>query len=159
MPGGLDMMENLPKVSILEENKAKLFFHVNQMLRNWAYNNSTPPVRRMIEATPLVITSMQILTTLLEMTGRVPGLSGAMRKALTEAHGKPEPLQDIKSYDTGYLKVDVVGDSSLIFHVAENTPVASLDGKKVVNPPVGNSLLKVSIDWLRTTSRCTAWLT
>ena len=130
----LDMMRNLTKIPILEENKAKLMFHVNQMLRNLAYNNSTPPVRRMIEATPLVTVSMQILITLLEMTGRVPSLSRAMRKALTDAHGKPEPLQDIKSYNTGYLKIDIVGDSSLIFHVAENTPGASMSGKKGLKP-------------------------
>ena len=63
---------------------ATLIFHVNQMLRNLAYNNSTPSVRRMIEATPLVTVSMQLLATLLEMTGRVPSLSGAIRKALTD---------------------------------------------------------------------------
>ncbi len=77
----------------MEQNKAKLMLHVNQMLRNMAYNNSTPSVRRMVEATPLVTVSMQMLITMLEMTGRVPSLSGAMRKALTGAHGKPEPLK------------------------------------------------------------------
>jgi hypothetical protein len=131
----LDMMKNLrQKVPILEENKAKLMFHVNQMLRNLAYNNSTPSVRRMIEATPLVTVSMQLLVTLLEMTGRVPSLSGAIRKALTDAHGKPEPLRNIKSFDTGYLKIDIVGDSTLIFHLAENTPGASVCGKKITKP-------------------------
>ena len=85
----------------------------------------------MIEATPLVTVSMQILITMLEMTGRVPSLSGAMRKALTDAHGKPEPLQHIKSFDTGYLKIDIVGDSTLIFHLAHNTPGASVCGKQI----------------------------
>ena len=118
----------------MEQNKAKLMFHVNQMLRNMTYNNSTPPVRRMVEATPLVTVSMQMLITMLEMTGRVPSLSGAMRKALTDAHGKPEPLQNIKSFDTGYLKIDIVGDSSLIFHLAHNTPGASSNGKQITKP-------------------------
>ncbi len=88
----------------------------------------------MIAATPLVTVSMQILITLLEMTGRAPSPSRAMRKAFTDAHGKPEPLQDSKSYNTGYLKIDIVGDSSWIFHVAENTPGASMSGKKRLKP-------------------------
>ena len=43
-------------------------------------------------------------------------------------------MQHLKSFDTGYLKIDVVGDSSLIFHLAHNTPGASMDGKKIIKP-------------------------
>jgi hypothetical protein len=129
-----DMLKSQPPVTVMEENKAKLMFHTNQMLRNLAYYNSTPAVRRMIEAMPVVTMSMQILVTLLEMTGRVQSLSAAMKHALVNAHGNPEPLNNIKSYDTGYLKVDIYGDSSLIFHVSENTPGASVVKGKVVKP-------------------------
>ena len=101
------MLKSQPPVTVMEENQAKLMFHTNQMLRNLAYYNSTPAVRRMIEAMPVVTMSMQILVTLLEMTGRVKSLSAAMKHALVNAHGNPEPLNNIKSYDTGYLKVDI----------------------------------------------------
>ena len=127
-----DMLKSQPPVTVMEENKAKLVFHTNQMLRNLAYYNSTPAVRRMIEAMPVVTMSMQILVTWLEMTGRVESLSAAMKHALVNAHGNPEPLNNIKSYNTGYLKVDIYGDSSLIFRVSENTPGSSVVMGKVV---------------------------
>ena len=37
-----DMLKSQPPVTVMEENKAKLMFHTNQMLRNLAYYNSTP---------------------------------------------------------------------------------------------------------------------
>ena len=49
----LEMLKmNGPPITALEENKAKLMFHTNQMLRNLTSYNSEPTVRRMIEAVP-----------------------------------------------------------------------------------------------------------
>ena len=83
---------------------------------------------------PVVTMSMQILVTLLEMTGRVQNLSEAMKHALKAAHGNPEPLDDIKAYDLGHLQVDIFADSSMIFHPAASTPGASVVNGKLIKP-------------------------
>ena len=104
------------------------------MLRNLTYYNSEPTVRRMIEAVPELTMNLQTLATLLDMTGRVPNLGISMKRALVAAHGNPEPLDDIKAYDLGYLKVDIFADSSMISHPAASTPGASVVNGKLIKP-------------------------
>ena len=115
---------------------AEYSFHAHSVLRQLCYYQGTLDLRVTVGAmgTDPVGTSMAI-TSMLHLTKRSPGLLDALVREMMIAREGSEPLKNLAEQEWSNIKIDVIGDSSLITHLGASTPGAKVVGNKIEKPP------------------------
>ena len=127
--------------SQLEENRARFSFYSHTLLRTVAYYSGTRDLRSLVASIPYELNQTMMCTvSLLDCAKRAQGVM----QGLEELKKDPERFKTSGGPRWNGIKVDVIGDSSLLAHVGPSTPGATMKDGKLVKRQTGQRQLLTS---------------